>query len=348
MGASNVKAVYAKWTHLDDLPFRVLLYMAVVSHDVASPRYWAGREPLALAAGRPVPDAVRGNAGVAAQRKAAFKAVDRVMDTLTAAGAIVQTGSAHSGRNGEYTLNLGGQAALFDGRALADPLDMTGRCGHVKADGRLCIAWPKRDTNRCVAHQECTPVSGPNGPRSVDPMHPAEWTFAPRSVDIKHPAHRGAKEEEEQEEQVRNTGEEQSLDLDTDLPVVRARPRCQHGFVIAYRPDNQPTCTLCRREVTPSPSATSNQDTPPAAPAPTADQTDASAAANDSDDPTPHHHRQPDPSPWPTPATTGHHQPHPDQPAPSPPATNASPPPPPETATPAAGSRNVIPLRRPA
>lgn len=341
MGASNVKAVYAKWTHLDDLPFRVLTYMAVVSHDVASPRYWAGREPLALAAGRPVPDPVRGNADVAKARKAAFKAVDRVMDTLTAAGAIVQTGAAHSGRNGEYALNLVGTRALFDGRALVDPVDMTGRCGTAKADGSLCIAWPKRDTSRCVAHQESTPVSGPNGPRSVDPMHPAEWTQAPRSVDIKHPAHRGAKEQEEQEEQVRKTGEEQSLDLDTDLPVVRARPKCPHGFVIAYRGDGQATCTLCRRE-TPCP-ADANPATPPAAPHPTAGPTDASADPNASDAQTPHPSQ---PDLWPTPATPASSG-QPDQPsASSSPAPDATPPSTPPKTTPAAGNWPIVHIRQ--
>lgn len=348
MGASNVKAVYSRWTALPDLPFRVLTYMALRAHDGIAPRYWGGREDLALAAGRPVPDAVRGNTAVAKQRRATFKAVDRVMDALAHAGAIVQTGSAYPGRNAEYAINLTGLAALFDGQALADPIDMTDRCGATKRDGQVCIARPKKGTGRCVAHPECTPVDGPNAPRSVDPMHPGERTYAPRSVDLMHPAHRGAKEEQDQQELFRTTSQEESLDLDTDPEVARApvRPtKCPHGFRLRFRKDQTPDCALCRRESPcPAEPAASTPATPPAAHTRTAEPTDASADPNDSPHPTP----APSPSPWPTPSTTTAGPPQPRHPAASsPPAPVASPPPPPATDTPAAGSWPIVHIRQP-
>jgi hypothetical protein len=348
MGASNVKAVYARWGSLEDLPFRVLVYMSVVSHDGNMPRYWGGREALCLAAGRPVPDPARGNPAVAKVRKAAFKALDRIIDALSAAGAIVQTGTAYSGRNAEYALNLTGQGVLFDGHVLADPADLEGRCVATKRSGEPCISWPKRDTDLCVAHQEWTPVSGPNAPRSVDPKDPAEWTVAPRSVDLMHPAHRGPEEEEEQQEEVRTTSQDEYLDLDTDVQVPRppAKPtKCDHGFRIRSRKDGTPDCALCRRE-TPCPSTDPEPATPPAAPHPTAEPTDASAAVSDSP-PTPN--PIPDLADWPTPSTgaTGQH-PDPHQlPAPSPPAPDASPPSSSATPTPAEpGSWPIVHIRQ--
>jgi len=336
MGAGNVKAVYARWASLDDLPFRVLTYMAVVSHDVAAPRYYGGREALALAAGRPVPDRVPGNTTVTAARRAAFKAIDRVIDTLTAAGALVQTLAAFPGRRAEYALNLAGQAVLFDGRTLADALDMSGRCGHPKASGGPCAAWPKKGSDRCVAHQEppeWTPVSGPNGPRSVDLMHPGEWTNAPRSVDIMHPAHRGPKEEEEQRGiQERNTGEDEAVDLDAPVTVARATntapnpissspPKCPHGFKRRRRPDGTPTCTLCRRE---APCPNPDPDTFPAAPPRSSGPTGAPPADPNASAPNPPRQHGPASSPRTAP--------------PSPPAASASPPSSPASPTPAAGS----------
>ena len=53
MGAGNVGLVYARWGHLPHAPFRVLAYMALRTLDDGDPpRFWGGRESLAVALGR--------------------------------------------------------------------------------------------------------------------------------------------------------------------------------------------------------------------------------------------------------------------------------------------------------
>lgn len=86
MGAGNVKAVYALWRDVPDPAFRLLVFMALTAKDEDDPpQFWGGRETLALGIGRNPPFT-----------ESDFRAVDRAMGKLRAAGAIVQ--SRHSSK----------------------------------------------------------------------------------------------------------------------------------------------------------------------------------------------------------------------------------------------------------
>ncbi len=114
MGASNVKAVYALWGDLDHAPHRLLAYMAVRALDVSTEgkparRFYGGREELAVALGRALPDPTPGDAEVRRERLAAFRAVDRAVAALVSAGAVRVVRHAHTGSTAEYALQLDGR-----------------------------------------------------------------------------------------------------------------------------------------------------------------------------------------------------------------------------------------------
>lgn len=107
MGAGNVKLVFARWADLPHGPFRVLVYMALRSmDDDKPPMFWGGREDLALAIGRIVPDEDTSNAEVTAARNAAFKAARDATTLLTKCGAISEVKGAAPGRRRTFMLNL--------------------------------------------------------------------------------------------------------------------------------------------------------------------------------------------------------------------------------------------------
>lgn len=110
MGAKNVKTVYANWAHLRDGPFRLLVFMANTALDSdVEPRYWGGREALAIALGR-----FRRIAGgrtpeeEARERDAAYLAVKRALRQLKNSGAITTLNVAGPGTRSDYRLNLDG------------------------------------------------------------------------------------------------------------------------------------------------------------------------------------------------------------------------------------------------
>jgi hypothetical protein len=107
MGATNVTLVYAHWTRLDGAPFRVLIYMALVSLDADDPpRYFGGWEALANALGRQLPP--KDDPGQKAQREraAAAEAVRVAVRQLTRAGAVSTLRPAGAGHRAEYALHL--------------------------------------------------------------------------------------------------------------------------------------------------------------------------------------------------------------------------------------------------
>lgn len=102
MGAGNVKRVYAQWAYLPHVPFRALTYMALVSRDGDDPpRFYGGRDALALAIGRTLTDESTDK-----ERNAAYEAVRYATSTLTKHGAIKAANKAHTGRRQEWLLNL--------------------------------------------------------------------------------------------------------------------------------------------------------------------------------------------------------------------------------------------------
>lgn len=97
MGARNIGLVYAKWPHLEEQPFRMLVFMALHSRDRdEAPLYWGGREALAVAIGRLGQE----------RERTTIRVVARNVEELVRAGAITKVGRAHRGRNATYRLNL--------------------------------------------------------------------------------------------------------------------------------------------------------------------------------------------------------------------------------------------------
>jgi hypothetical protein len=96
VGATNVKAVYAWWSHLADQPFRLLAYMALTAKDDDSPpRFWGGRESLAIGIGRTPP-----------HTETDFRAVGRAMGKLRSAGAVELEQHSSPGRRANYVIRL--------------------------------------------------------------------------------------------------------------------------------------------------------------------------------------------------------------------------------------------------
>jgi hypothetical protein len=114
MGAGSVALVYARWAHLPDRPFRLLVYMALVTlDDDDPPRYWAGRELLAAALGRIVPgepdpaDKTPRAEEFRRMRAADFQAVKNALRPLFNAGVVVVDATPGPRRNAVYRLTLG-------------------------------------------------------------------------------------------------------------------------------------------------------------------------------------------------------------------------------------------------
>jgi hypothetical protein len=105
MGAQNVALVFTRWGHLHHAPFRAFIYMAHRSLDGGNPpQYWGGREEIAMALGRPIPEPYGDD--FEKKRKADFEAVKKVIETLTKRGAISLAMAARPGRHAVYTLHL--------------------------------------------------------------------------------------------------------------------------------------------------------------------------------------------------------------------------------------------------
>jgi hypothetical protein len=175
LGAGNVKLVYARWAGLPDLPFRVLVYMALVTMDEdAKPCFWGGWESLALAAGRIVPDRCD-DPEVTKARRAALKAVNGAVKTLVDRGAVRVKTPAAPGRNATYELNFAYRTVHAD----REPSHDDGRLNGARSADTTVHAHPA------------------NGSRLADPMVHAQR--APEEY------------EEEVRTQERNDGE--ALDL---------------------------------------------------------------------------------------------------------------------------------------
>jgi hypothetical protein len=103
VGAANAMRVYAAWGHLDDRPFRLLIYMALRARDHdAEPWYGAGHEELAeIGLGLKPPQTSR-------ESEAVYRAVRRAMTALHDARAIRTTRRAAPGKQASYRLYLDG------------------------------------------------------------------------------------------------------------------------------------------------------------------------------------------------------------------------------------------------
>lgn len=106
MGAHLVSEALARWTHVSDRAFRVLVRMALTALDNPSKGrpaavYNGGRELLAMS--------LRSDKGTPQTR---YRAVKRALAELSEAGAIQHLHSGWAGQNAVYRLTLGGARAV--------------------------------------------------------------------------------------------------------------------------------------------------------------------------------------------------------------------------------------------
>lgn len=177
MGAGNVSAVYAYWSRLNHVPFRLLTYMALVCLDRDdAPRFWGGRDALACAIGRQVPpeppraDQSPAAAAVRAHRRAAHEAVRAALHELKRAGVLSKVdGTGHIGQQAEYLLHL-------TAKVQAQPVPLPSAPGGAKTQaqpvpetqpqpprdaGSACRetqAEPARDTGSACEETQAQPV----------------------------------------------------------------------------------------------------------------------------------------------------------------------------------------------
>lgn len=113
MGASNVSKAFTHWAHLDDRSFRILCRMALVSMDNGEPpKYWAGRDDLALALGKTVPakpeesDHSPEAETLRRIRASTYEVVRKAVAKLAKEGVISSSGDARFRNRAEYSLHL--------------------------------------------------------------------------------------------------------------------------------------------------------------------------------------------------------------------------------------------------
>ncbi|AVT37401.1 hypothetical protein [Plantactinospora sp. BB1] len=230
MGASNVKLVYTLWRDLPDGPFRVLAYMALVSLDEDDPpKFWAGREALALATGRVVADRWTEDPDELAERRRAFKAVDRNLKALREFGAIWQIAAPHTGRQAVYGLHL--KSTPLTGVQSGKSTPVNG----VQSSGEHPAQWGAVAlTESAVSDSgaESTPVSGSSAPRLAGQSTPVSGRV--------HPAQRGPEEpkkdpkkdqrEEHPAAPLPDSELRKIFETPTSLPPVDAPPSGRRGL----------------------------------------------------------------------------------------------------------------------
>jgi len=113
MGSGNVGMVYARWGHLPDRPFRLLVFMALVSMDEDEPpMFYKGREAMGVALGRLIPpapaptDLSERAEQFRKERRADFEAVKNALRQLTKVGVVVCERESGPGQVAVYSLRL--------------------------------------------------------------------------------------------------------------------------------------------------------------------------------------------------------------------------------------------------
>lgn len=197
MGAANVKVVVAHWAHLSGNAFKMLTYMAVTARDDdAPPRYWGGREDLALSIDRRPPAAYGPDADK--QRQLDFKAVERVVAELIVEKAITLINRPAPGRNAIYQLNLSIEQPRPSG-------------GH---SGRPSMERPRHSGGH---RGRGVDEDSTNAPGTADTTTPPQRANTPGTAGRTPPVQRGP--EEEKPGEVGRENKEQSVDLRTELAL---------------------------------------------------------------------------------------------------------------------------------
>jgi hypothetical protein len=146
VGARLVSQVLARWTHVSDRAFRILVRMALSALDEPQEGkparvYFAGRDPLA--------DVLRNERG--GDRQTAYRTVKRAIAELIAEKAIERTDAGRSGHNAVYKLTLG-KARSID-TPLVDNPESESSQGDTSGSVRGTPAVPPRNQEEPLEEQ---------------------------------------------------------------------------------------------------------------------------------------------------------------------------------------------------
>jgi hypothetical protein len=212
LGAHLVSQALARWTHVSDRAFRVLIRMAVTALDHPSRGqpagiYHGGRELLAMS--------LRGEKGTERTR---YRAVQRALVELSEAGAIKHVRGGWAGQHAVYRLTLDG-ARSIDERP-SDPERVGGPTSHP------------------MGGLKDHPMGGPSG---------SEWVV-PETT----PRNQEEELDERQEDEGVDPHTAVTVARATEpdpKPQPDSSPKpthCVHGLKIRHRADGRPSCALCR------------------------------------------------------------------------------------------------------
>jgi hypothetical protein len=212
MGAHLVSQALARWTHVSDRAFRVLIRMAVTALDNPSKGrpaavYLGGRDLLAMT--------LRTEKSTPRTRN---RAVQRALAELSEAGAIKHVRGGWAGQNAVYRLTLDGVRSIDEHPS--GPERKGGPTSHPKGGLKSHPMGGRSGTKRVAP--EATPrnqeeLLDERGEEEVVDVRPAVTVARATEADSKpHP----------------------------DSPPKPTH--CVHGLKIRHRPDGRPSCALCR------------------------------------------------------------------------------------------------------
>ena len=165
MGAANVRRVYRDWAGLEHRPFRALAYMALVSLDKDDPpKYWDGRDSLAVALGYSMPeepaDGDESDAAVMARsaRARGHNAVDKVTQALVKRGALLRLRQGNFRSHAVFALLLPAAEVTPQGSP---------------TEGSSAQVPPQGSPTPPVPGPEVTPQGGPRSPLRGPVGHPS-------------------------------------------------------------------------------------------------------------------------------------------------------------------------------
>jgi hypothetical protein len=167
MGAQNVALVCTRWTHLNHVAFRALVFMALVSMDSDHPpKYWGGRTPIARVIGATEPGAE--------PTENDFRAAGRAVKLLVDAGALAVDNYGAPGRNTTYSLHL---------LAARIPKSGTQRVRIFRSDGYESLVGTGTNNSYPEEQEEQVRNTGGAKSRSVGESPPREQSY-PQARDL--------------------------------------------------------------------------------------------------------------------------------------------------------------------
>ena len=176
MGAGNVSRVYKEWSCLEHRPFRALAYMALVSMDRDDPpKYWGGRDDLAVALGYPMPEAPaddnKGQSATDARaaRARGHHAVDKVTQSLVKQGAVLRIRQGSFRSHAVFALLFSATEGTPQGSPTASKVTPQGS----STKGRGTEVTPQGCPTPLAPTPEVTPQGSPRSPLRGPVGHPS-------------------------------------------------------------------------------------------------------------------------------------------------------------------------------